>query len=139
LEKTPEVDSSRPNVVTFSAGTIRLDPETGIVSIDFAPCTHITLEIAREEITALKRLTGGKRRAVLCDFRNVASTDLHARAYYGGQETRSAYSACAFLTPSPLTRAIGNVFLAFHGRLSATRVRLFNSERDALEWLRPHA
>lgn len=141
LPTTRAFDESKhdgPSEVSFCAGRIRFDHELCVVRIEFEPGTNVTLEIAKEEISALKRLTGGKRYPVLCDFGNVASTDLAARAYYGGQETRSAYSAVAFLTPSPMTRAIGNVFLMFHGRLSHSRVRLFSSEREALEWLRTH-
>ena len=107
LPQTAERNHCGPIEVAFSAGTIRFDRESGVVHIAFAPATHINAAIAREEIAALKRLTGGKRRPVLCDFGNVASADLAARAYFGGQETRSAYSAVAFLTRSPMTRAIG--------------------------------
>jgi hypothetical protein len=133
-EYEPEAVSK---IARFAGGTIRIDAD-GIVRIDFDPDTHVTLNVAKAEITALKRLTGGKRHPVLCDFGNVASTDLRARAYYGGQETRSAYSIVAFLTKSPMQKAIGNLFLAFHGRASGEAVRLFTSEREALEWLRAH-
>jgi hypothetical protein len=129
--------SEEAGEASFSVGRITLDRESGIVRIVFAPGTHVTVEIAKEEIATLKRLTGGKRYPVLCNFSNVESADLAARAYYGGQETRSAYSAVAFVTPSPMTKAIGNVFLALHGRLSRSRVRLFTSEREALAWLDP--
>lgn len=124
-----------PREVRFSCGLARCDPAEGIVRLEFDVGTNVGLAEAREEIAAVKAVSGGRRLPVLLDLTNVRSTDLRARMYFGGQETRSAYKVIAFVTPSPASRALLNVFLTFHGWATKERIRAFKSEVEAREWL----
>jgi hypothetical protein len=59
--------------------------------------------------------------------------DRAAREYYAGTELAAVVSAAALLISSPVGRVIGTFFLRIAH--SATPIRLFTNEQEALAWL----
>jgi hypothetical protein len=93
-----------------------------------------TLDEARENVAAAKRLAGDRKVLVLIDMSEIKMISREARALYAGPET-SAYSlAQALITKSPISRMIGNFFIGLNK--TSHPVRLFNSEDEALIWLK---
>lgn len=94
------------------------------------------LELADAEQSArmVEAVWGSVRRPILIDTRGMRSMSRDCRKYFAGPETARLALAVALLTPSPLTRAIGNFFMGINRALVPTR--LFTSEEEALVWLR---
>ena len=95
----------------------------------------LELEDAREIITRLRTLGGLVPRPILVDLTAIKSMSRGARQYFSGPDTAKVQSAAALLVGSPLARAVGNFFMGFNKGLIPAR--LFTSEAEALEWLRP--
>ncbi|HEY6177021.1 MAG TPA: hypothetical protein VIX73_21340 [Kofleriaceae bacterium] len=109
--------------------------DDGIVRMTMQPGVYdLELTDAREVIQAVNSLSGGVRRPVLVDLREVRSMSRDCRKYFAGPETAAAEAAAALLVVSPIARAIGNFFMGLNKPLLPTR--LFTSEADALTWLR---
>ena len=111
----------------------RLSPE-GIVLKVTSPGAEYTLADAREELEAVWKISGGRRRPLLADIRNIKSIDQDARSFYAGAESASRVAAVALLISSPLSRIIGNFFLGM--TKSSISIKLYTSEAAAMAWLR---
>jgi hypothetical protein len=109
--------------------------ENGISHVDFVPSTHQTLAIAKEEIEILGIINKGQLRPLLVDLRNVRATDFDARKYFGGPEAKRVWRAAGLVTATPLSNAIGNLWLAAHNTRE-NPAKLFTSETEALAWLK---
>ncbi len=121
--------------IKFSWGKAWLDEEHGISRVDFVPGTQQDLRAAQEQIAALTELLKGKPRPYLVDLRNVKSTNHEARKYFAGRESKAVWNAAALLTGSPLSNAIGNLWLAANNS-RGNPVKLFTNEADAIAWLK---
>lgn len=117
----------------------RIDPltlwvdELGIVHIRYSDNIRITLEIAKEEVRRAHEAGGGGKVVELVDLTNVGSVDREARMFYAGEEASQVLAAAALLTKSLAGRVIGNFFLGINK--PQTPVKLFDEEREAIEWL----
>jgi hypothetical protein len=120
--------------VESRAQIVRLDEE-GILRFISKRDADLTIEDAEDIIRRLGELCGGKRRPILVDLTALRSISRAARAYFAGPETVKIHSAAALLINSPLSRGLGNFFMGFNKSLIP--VRLFTSEAEALDWLRP--
>jgi hypothetical protein len=60
--------------------------------------------------------------------------DPDAREYYSSEEAAQVVCACAGITNSLIGRVIGNFFIGFNR--PPTPGRIFNSEEDAVKWLK---
>ena len=109
--------------------------ENGILRIVTKPSiTAQSLADAVENMEALERARLGRKRPVLIDLRKAMSTDSEGRKYYSRAELDQIISASAFIVGSPLSRVIGSLFLGLSK--PPFPVRLFESEEEALEWLK---
>jgi hypothetical protein len=105
--------------------------EDGIVQMFINPGAKFTLADARESSAGIVKLSQGRRRPILADARGLKSADLAARNETAAlEEVMSA----AMLIESAVSRMIGNIFLAT--QKTSFPVRLFNSEAEAIEWLK---
>lgn len=93
-----------------------------------------TGENAVENLAALRKLVGDKPRPFLIDIRQAKGFAREARALYSGPEPIGAWTACALLVGSPLTRTMANFFFAVNRPVTPCRV--FTDETEALKWLR---
>lgn len=108
--------------------------EDGIVRKQFLPNADETEADAKEAWDAIEKVSLGQKRPLLVNLTGLHSMDAGARAYYESDQAANVISAGAGLTSSAMSRVIGNFFLGFNR--SRHPIKLFNSEPDALNWLK---
>lgn len=106
-------------------GIIRTRMQPGVFDLELAD--------AQDVIRAVTTVSGGVRRPVLVDLRELRSMTRECRKYFAGPETAAAEAAVALLVVSPVGRAVGNFFMGLNKPLVPTR--LFTSEPEAMVWL----
>ncbi len=119
--------------ITTRVNTLCLE-EDGIVRIIHFPGAELTLEDARDSMSAYLKLNLGKRRPLFVDIRNLKSFNREARQYYAGDEAANSASACALVVSSPVSRVLANFYLGISNPRLPTR--MFSSGDEALEWLK---
>lgn len=110
--------------------------EHGICWLRFEePNMPVPLE-ASEAIVAARRELGASAEhpQLLCvDLANTPRPTKESRDYTGGPEIRGITRAMAMVTPSTMSRVIGNFFLGF--ARGGFPTRLFSHEAEAVAWL----
>lgn len=120
-----------PEIVTR---TERIWIEDGIVRcVVLATPTH-TLDDAHENSRAVDELAAGRKLPMLLDTRASRGLDREARLYYVRPEAAERLSALAMLIDSQVGRVFGDFYTNVHR--PPFPLRLFNSESDALAWLK---
>lgn len=110
---------------------MKLRPD-GIVHLIWAPLVEMHLEDAIEAVDAMVKLTGGKRSPLLVDASTVGPQDRGARNEFVSRG--DLVSGVALIVTTPLSRLMGNFFVAVSKPVVATR--LFDDESSALDWLK---
>ncbi len=108
-----------------------LDSEGILLGTGFDGAEH-TLPDAEEEYRHV--IATGRRYRLIIDISRIRSMDRASRVFYAGPKGAEMYVAYAIVIGSPLTRALGNLFLGLNKPLIPTR--LFTSRDDARRWLR---
>ncbi len=128
-------DGTGEEALHFPPGRCFLDRELGIIRIRFDPMAVVSLNIAKAQVVAMRRLIGEATLPALVDMTGVTSCDRAARDYYAGPDLAALVSACGMLIGGNRVAAvIGNFTLAVHGgRLMPTK--LFVKEAEAIKWL----
>lgn len=103
----------------------------GIVHLVWALGSTVTLEDAVAATEVMAQLTGGRRSPLLVDTRKIGPMDRPARSEF--VRRGDLVSAVALVIDTPLSRMIGNFFLAVSKPVAPTR--LFDDEASALAWL----
>jgi hypothetical protein len=119
--------------VVLPSGRFWVDAE-GFFRGEAATTADQGLAEARAQVAAQRGMGFPLPRPFLMDIRNARSLSREARAFYASAEVAEVFSATALVVSSPLSRAIGNFFLGFNRPAMPTR--LFESEAEALAWLR---
>jgi hypothetical protein len=104
----------------------------GIVQIVWAPAAVMSYEDAIAATDAMTKLTGGKRCPLLVDAHDAGPQDRAARSEFARRG--DLVSAVALLGATPLSRMVGNFFIAVSRPMAPTK--LFNDESSALAWLK---
>ncbi|MBD3420516.1 MAG: hypothetical protein GF398_10400 [Chitinivibrionales bacterium] len=125
-------DSAATRPQETSVSTITLD-ENGILHQMGKPGATFTLERAREEFEAIRRLAQNRRLPIVVDIHHAGSVTREARRYYAGHEFGECIAAAALLIGNPVSKIIGNFFLGLNKPLFPTK--LFTEEQSALNWL----
>ncbi|MDH5542455.1 MAG: hypothetical protein OEY64_05780 [Nitrospinota bacterium] len=108
--------------------------ENGIIWMVDHKGAEERIEHARENVATVWKASGGIKRPVLIDIRQLKSITREAREYYAGEEVANFGSSVALLTSSPATKVIGNFFLKFNK--PTLPFRIFTSELEAVHWLK---
>lgn len=108
--------------------------EDGIIRERVLPGAVETLADAQAAIAAVAQISGGERRPLFIDMRQVKAVEREARALFSSEEASRTVSAVALLVGSPVSVVIGNFLLGLN-RLGVP-THLFTSEAKALAWLR---
>ena len=103
----------------------------GIVQLVWAPRVTMALEDALAATEAMAQLTGGRRSPLLVDTRDAGPQDRPARTEFARRG--DMVSAVALIVGTPLSRMMGNFFLAVSKPMAPTR--LFDDEASAVAWL----
>jgi hypothetical protein len=109
-------------------------PADGIVRVRVKSGANIDTPDAEECVRAMLTLIGGSPLPALIDMTQLRSISDEARAYLSGPATEKVARAAAMVVSSPLSRAVGNIFLVMNKTRFPTR--MFTSEDDAVQWLR---
>jgi hypothetical protein len=124
--------ANEPSERQTLTATLRMGVE-GILRVTLKAGASLNLEHAKLNLAATTALAAGQRVPVLIDLRPGRSLDREARALYSGDQTGKVVCAVALLIGSPLSRAIGNMFMGLNK--PAYPLRLFSSEAEAVAWL----
>ncbi|MCK4760932.1 MAG: hypothetical protein KAW12_01945 [Candidatus Aminicenantes bacterium] len=108
--------------------------EDGIFHSETHPNAEMDLGLAREHLKIHAKLTGGKKTPVLTDIRTIKSIDRDARRHLSGEEAEKIHTVLALLVTSPVSKVIGNFFMAINKPRFPSR--MFNSEEKATAWLK---
>jgi hypothetical protein len=108
--------------------------EDGIVRIIHVPGAIVSLEDAQETMAAYLTINKGMPRRLLVDTRTLTSLSREARKYYAGEDAAKVACAAAIIVGTPVSRVSGNFYLGLASPHLPSR--LFQSEDDALEWLK---
>jgi hypothetical protein len=92
----------------------------------------MNLEDAIAATDAMAQLTGGRQCPLMVDAHNAGPQDRAARTEFAHRG--DLVSAVAVLVATPLSRMMGNFFLAVSKPMAPTR--LFDDESTAVAWLR---
>ena len=104
----------------------------GIAQIVWVPAAVMILEDAVAAMDDISRLTGGKRCPLLVDAHDAGPMDKPARSEFVRRS--DLVTAVAILVSTPLSRIMGNFFIAVSKPVAPTR--LFADEPAAVNWLR---
>jgi hypothetical protein len=85
-------------------------------------------------IDALATITAGRRTPLLVDVRESGAQERAARVEF--TQRGDMVSAVALIVGTPLSRAMGNFFLAVSRPMAPTK--LFDDEDEAAVWLRTY-
>ncbi|WP_394830510.1 hypothetical protein LVJ94_28795 [Pendulispora rubella] len=108
-----------------------MDDENGIVRFAYFAGGVCDLEGAKRILAVEERASGGKRLPILIDVRLPVTIDQEARAFFARIKS---FSAFAFLMDSPVSAMMTKIFAAVHEK-ELVPTKLFNSEREAIDWL----
>jgi len=113
--------------------TVTISSEAdGIVRVEVRPEVDQTVADARENMELARRFVASGRAPFLIDVRQSRPIPREVRAVYAMDH--GFVLAQAMLVDSVFTRIAANVFMRVARPLHC--VRLFDDEREALEWLR---
>jgi hypothetical protein len=122
--------TSEPAEVTSEKFRMWLRPD-GIVQLVWNPRVHILDADAKDATAAMARLTGSRRAGLLVNAHNTLSMERSAREEF--VQRADLVTAVALVVATPLSRLMGNFFIAVNSPTAPTR--LFDDEESALAWL----
>ena len=93
-----------------------------------------TIETAKENFKAFKKMLKHDRHLFLCDIRGQKSMTREAREFYSSDEVAEVLIASAQITSSSISRVIANFYLGINK--PSIPVRLFDTPEDGLVWLK---
>jgi hypothetical protein len=106
----------------------------GIARTTVKPNADVTIKEAKENSIAVNSLFTGQNFPLLVDSREIRSISKEARDLFSLNNRSSYVNSFAILIESPLSRIIGNFFMGLNK--PRVPVKLFNSEQEALLWLK---
>jgi hypothetical protein len=116
--------------------TVRMGSD-GIMRVVYKPGTFLDLQDAKAGIALGKEVGPGHPVPVVVDLRGITGMSRDARFYLSGPEGAKNHSALALITPNPVARIIGNIFIRFSSQHAPTR--LCADEGEALAFLSRYA
>lgn len=123
--------NNEPTEITHSKFRMWLRPD-GIVQLVWGPAVTMSLEDAIAATDAMTKLTGGQQCPLIVDAHAAGPQDRAARTEFAHRG--DLVPAVALIVATPLSRMMGNFFLAVSKPMAPTR--LFDDESSALAWLR---
>lgn len=108
----------------------------GIARTTVKSNADVTIKEAKENSIAVNSLSTGQSFPLLIDARGIRSMSKEARDLFSLNNRSSFVNSFAILIESPLSRIIGNFFMGLNK--PRVPVKLFNSEQEALLWLKKY-
>jgi hypothetical protein len=127
--------NARPVGETVTTGSQRiwLRADGIVVTANLTP-KLLSLEDARENVRAVKKVARGVIRPLFVETTIAAPISVEARDYYVGDEVAQVVSAVGIVVDGAIGRVIGNFVL--RRKNARVMMRLFENEIAAVVWLR---
>lgn len=106
----------------------------GICRTKTKPQAEINFEEAFENSKAVNSFYTERKYPLLVDARNIRSITKEARKQFAVNGRDTGITSFALMVKSPLSRIIGNFFMGLNK--PGVPARLFDNEKDAIEWLK---
>ena len=129
----PAIPASKQT--SFESPHVTMWFEGGVLCCSYAVDLHLTLEVAKSVVEARIFLSKGKPYPLLIDMTGLNGTTGAARKYMATMGS-TLVTAGALITSSPVSKAIGNLFLRID--LPPVPTRLFTNEQKARVWLKQY-
>jgi len=115
---------------------ISYDEKNGIIRAIYAPGTEEVLEDAENNLSAVGKISKGRKFPILI-IGDHKSMSRNARVFYT-TEAPKFVTAIAVLIHSPIQKVIASFLLSLNRKINKNEFQLkfFNSEKEALLWLR---
>jgi hypothetical protein len=110
--------------------------DDGICRTKTKPNAEINVKEAVENSQAVSSFYRGKKYPLLIDSRDIKSIAREARKHFAISDRETRITSFALIVKSPLSRVIGNFFMGLNK--PSVPARLFDSEKEALKWLRQY-
>jgi hypothetical protein len=111
------------------------DEDRGYVHVVHVPGSNVSKADAVELVEAMEKITDGRKCPQLVDVSKCKSVSFEARAYFSSPSIRAKYTALALVGGSPVGNMLANFGLVAFSKTDGPPIKMFTSERDALEWL----
>ncbi|MEI8254850.1 MAG: hypothetical protein WCJ30_04180 [Deltaproteobacteria bacterium] len=121
-----------PNERKTATGTIFVDEQSIVHAVNTVKREH-TIEDARENMTVVEQVSGGIRRPMLVDMTIPAKQTAECQRYYASDEVAAIVTAVGLLTPSMLSKVLGNIVIGLSS--ASVPMKLFNAKPEAIAWL----
>jgi hypothetical protein len=108
--------------------------DDGIVRTKVKPEAEISVNDAMENTEVVTSFYVDKKYPILIDSRNIKSMTREAREHFSARGRDPKTSAFGIIIKSPISRVVGNFFLGLNK--PAVPTKLFDNEKDAVEWLK---
>jgi hypothetical protein len=108
--------------------------EDGYIHTKVKSGSEITLQDAKDNTTAVIKVSGDSNFPILVDLREIKSISKEARDHFSMRGRKPHVTAIAMLVKSPVSRIIGNFFLGLNRPTVPTR--LFNLQNEAILWMK---
>jgi hypothetical protein len=106
----------------------------GYILTRVKPGSEIQLQDAKDNTTAVIKISNGIIYPILVDLREIKSISKEARDHFSMRGRKPNVSAVAMLVRSPVSRIIGNFFIGFNKPV--VPIRIFSVEKDAIDWVK---
>lgn len=107
----------------------------GIIIARLQNTPVIDLEVAIKMVNNRKTIAEGQDYKILVVIKNLRAATSDARQYLSTSSAKEGISATAFVTSSPLDKAIVNFFIRANLIKIDIPTKVFNTEAEALDWL----
>ncbi|MDH3942778.1 MAG: hypothetical protein OEV06_01615 [Anaerolineae bacterium] len=121
----------------MAASRYRLSTDDdAIIRVQLSPDSRLTITEAESIVDEIKELRKGQKAVVLTDITRHEgfTSDRETRDFLAHPDIGEIVNACAILIGSPMGGFLGNFFLRINK--PPYKVRLFTSEKKAVEWLK---
>ncbi|WP_027420841.1 DUF7793 family protein [Crocinitomix catalasitica] len=120
--------------ILFEAEFYRFMMEDGVFHLTYID-GPITLAIAKKIVLKRLELTNNESVPLLIDGVSLKSIDKEARNFLSSADGIKGVTAAALLSNSPFTKYMANFFLKISANNSKIPARVFNNQKEAVEWL----
>jgi hypothetical protein len=115
---------------------VKIWMERDVIRCTFSDNLELDLNIAKRVVKERMNFSMRQSYACLVDMRNLKFMTKEAREYLA-KEGAQYIKAGALITGSPLSNALGNIFLSLNKPNVPTK--LFNDEEQAFSWLKKYS
>lgn len=121
----------------FSNSTIWFDSDGIMYSVPKQPPSEDqSIEVIRKEMDELRAILGNKKVCMILESSNSTKPPRREMRDFIAAEIESVTKAMAFVTSSPLSRMIANLFFGL--KPPTYPVRMFTDETEAHRWIKQY-